>query len=94
MMLKKSNGLLGDGGSGRPASFAPLASSSGPSGASERASYHSSGAASSNNSSTQVRQCDNCQYRVPINECQQFKCKDCGTYIVGNSCCLTVSIDL
>ena len=54
-----------------------LANSLGPHGASERSSYHHPSA------SAQDRRCDNCKYRVQMNECQQFKCKDCGTYIVS-----------
>ena len=45
-------------------------------GPSERANYHNPPSSSSD------RKCDNCRYKVPINECSTFKCKDCGTYIV------------
>lgn len=44
----------------------------------ERSSYHHPATA------THERRCDNCGYKVALNECQQFKCKDCGTYIVSN----------
>ena len=44
---------------------------------SERSSYHHPPASGSD------RKCDNCRYRVPINECSTFRCKDCGTYIVN-----------
>ena len=45
---------------------------------SERANYHHS------SSSANDRYCDACTYKVAINECSTFKCKDCGTYIVNN----------
>jgi len=43
---------------------------------SERSSYHHPP------SSISDRKCDNCRYKVAINECTTFRCKDCGTYIV------------
>lgn len=46
-------------------------------GPSERSSYHRPPPSSSD------RKCDDCNYKVPINECSTFKCKDCGTYIVN-----------
>ena len=89
--MKKSNGLGSNGGrgggfgetgggshggfAGPPSTLGISSSYPGPSN-SERSSYH-------NNSMQQERRCDSCGYRVAINECQQFKCKDCGTYIVG-----------
>jgi predicted RNA-binding Zn-ribbon protein involved in translation (DUF1610 family) len=48
--------------------------------ANERSSYHNP--PSSN--SSQDKKCDSCRYRVPINECTTFKCKDCGSYIVSD----------
>ena len=47
------------------------------SGPSERSSYHNAPP------STTDRKCDNCRYKVAINECSTFKCKDCGTYNVN-----------
>ena len=46
------------------------------SGPSERSSYHHAPPVNTD------RKCDNCRYKVPINECSTFKCKDCGTYNV------------
>lgn len=40
----------------------------------ERTSYHQN--------ATTERKCDSCKYRTPLNQCQTFRCKDCGTYIV------------
>ena len=79
-MKKSSHGIPGASGSsgGRP-SYVPTSSAyyySGGSGPSERSSNHHY------SSMQQERKCDSCGYRVAINECQQFKCKDCGTYIV------------
>ena len=31
----------------------------------------------------QERQCDSCRYKVPLNECSSFRCKDCGPYLVS-----------
>ncbi len=45
---------------------------------SERQNYHNPPT-----SGTDKRQCDSCRYRVPLNECTTFRCKDCGTYIVS-----------
>ena len=46
---------------------------------SERSSYHNP----SSQTSSSDKKCDNCRYRVTINECTTFKCKDCGSYIVS-----------
>lgn len=46
-------------------------------GPAERSSYHHP--PSSNND----RKCDNCEYKVTLNESSTFRCKDCGTYIVS-----------
>lgn len=46
-------------------------------GPTERPNYHHPPA------STQDRKCDNCGYKVTLNESSTFRCKDCGTYIVS-----------
>jgi hypothetical protein len=47
-------------------------------GPSERSSYHNPTSLSSSD-----KKCDSCRYKVSMNECTTFKCKDCGTYIVS-----------
>lgn len=43
----------------------------------ERTGYHQ-------NASTE-RKCDSCKYKTPATQCQTFRCKDCGTYLVSQS---------
>ncbi len=45
-------------------------------------------------SSSQDKKCDSCKYRVTLNECHQFKCRNCGTYYVIYSPSMCISSSL
>lgn len=52
----------------------------------ERTGYHQ-------NASTE-RKCDSCKYKTPASQCQTFRCKDCGTYLVSYASASNSWLDL